>query len=361
MIPVTKSFLPPIDEYILYLKKIWDSNQLTNNGQLVRELEVRLKAYLGVKNLFFVNNGTIALQIAIKALDLHGEVITTPFSYVATTSSLVWEGCKPVFVDIDPITLCLDPKKIEAAITPSTTGILATHVYGIPCDVEMIKRIADKHRIKVIYDAAHTFGAKYQGQSLVSYGDISTLSFHATKLFHTVEGGAVITDNDDLAHRISYMRNFGHKSPEEFWGIGINGKNSEFHAAMGLCNLPLIEKIIFGRKQVSEWYDSSLRESGLLKPILPEGTQYNYAYYPVLFPNEEILLYARDELNASQVFPRRYFYPSLNMISYTNSGSLTISEDIVRRVLCLPLYNGLLQGDIAEISAIICNCLKGEK
>ena len=189
MIPVTKTFLPPMEEYIQYLKKIWDSNQLTNNGPLVQELERKLKEYLGVKHLFFVSNGTIALQIAIKALDLHNEIIATPFTYVATASSIVWEGCQPVFVDIDPETLCIDPELIEVAITPRTTAIMATHVYGNPCDVDKIEQIAKKHNLKIIYDAAHTFGVKYKEKALVSYGDISTLSFHATKLFHTVEGG----------------------------------------------------------------------------------------------------------------------------------------------------------------------------
>ena len=234
MIPVTKSFLPPIEDYIEYLKQIWDSNQLTNNGPLVKELEQKLKEYFDVKHLFFVSNGTIAEQIAIKAADLKGDIITTPFSYVATTSSIVWEGCQPVFVDIDPQTLCMNPDLIEDAITEKTTGIIPTHVYGIPCDVEKIQEIAEKHSLKVIYDAAHTFGGKYKGKSIASYGDISFLSFHATKVFHTVEGGAIITNDDELAHKISYMRNFGHNGPEDFWGVGINGNNSEFHAAMGL-------------------------------------------------------------------------------------------------------------------------------
>lgn len=353
MIPVTKSYLPPIEDYIEHLRKIWDSNQLTNNGPLVQELEQKLKTYLGVKHLFFVSNGTIALQIAIKALDLKGEIITTPFSYVATTSSIVWEGCQPVFVDIDPKTLCIDPDMIEAAITPTTTGILATHVYGIPCAVEKIQQIAQKHGLKVIYDAAHTFGVKYQGRSLVSYGDISTLSFHATKLFHTVEGGAIITDDDGLAHRIGYMRNFGHNGPEGFWGVGINGKNSEFHAAMGLCNLPHIEEIIAARKQVSGWYDDLLLASDLTRPVLPDGTEYNFAYYPVLFPSEESLLQARDRLNELQIFPRRYFFPSLNQVPYLPAWQSPVSENISRKILCLPLYTDLSLSEVEQITSII--------
>ncbi|HAX96894.1 MAG TPA: aminotransferase DegT [Prolixibacteraceae bacterium] len=359
MIPVTKSFLPPLEDYVEYLKKIWESNQLTNHGPLVNELESRLKEYLGVKHLFFVSNGTIALQIAIKALALQGEVITTPFSYVATTSSIVWEGCQPVFVDIDPKTLCLDPDLIEAAITPQTSAIIATHVYGIPCAVEKIQAIAEKHNLKVVYDAAHTFGVKYQGRSLVSYGDIATLSFHATKLFHTVEGGAIITEDDELAHRISYMRNFGHNGQEAFWGLGVNGKNSEFHAAMGLCNLPHFAEIVASRRQVSEWYDELLVSSSLVRPTMPGNTEYNFAYYPVLFQSELKLLRARDMLNEQQIFPRRYFFPSLNKLPYAPDREFPVAEASSSCVLCLPLYPDLSRQDVQKITDIIILATKG--
>jgi dTDP-4-amino-4,6-dideoxygalactose transaminase len=237
MIPVTKPFSPPIAEYTKLLEGVWERHWFTNNGPLVNELELQLKTYLNLPHLLFLNNGTIALQIAIKALELKGDIITTPFSYVATTSSIVWEGCNPVFVDIDPQTLNIDPTKIEAAIKPNTTAILATHVYGNPCDIDAIQKIADKYKLKVIYDAAHCFGTLYKGKSVFAYGDISTTSFHSTKLFHTVEGGAVFTMNPDLLKKLSYLRNFGHEGPEHFAEVGINGKNSEFHAAMGLCNL----------------------------------------------------------------------------------------------------------------------------
>ncbi len=353
MINVTKSFLPPKEEYLAYLDKIWETNQLTNHGPLVYELEEKLKDYLGVKHLFFISNGTIALQIAIKALDLKGEVITTPFSYVATTSTIVWESCQPVFVDIDPHTLCIDPDLIEATITENTTGIMATHVYGIPCAVEKIQAIADKHGLKVIYDAAHTFGGKYKGESIVSYGDIATLSFHATKLFHTVEGGAIITEDDELAHRISYMRNFGHKGQEEFWGLGINGKNSEFHAAMGLCVLPHLTEIITARKQVSGWYDDFLAGSGLVRPTLPEGTEYNYAYYPVLFSSEEALVSAQSRLNKADIYPRRYFYPCLNGLPYVKRCNMPVAESNSSRVLCLPLYTELRLRNVEQITRIL--------
>jgi dTDP-4-amino-4,6-dideoxygalactose transaminase len=350
---ITKSFLPPIDDYIHFLEKIWTSNQLTNNGPLVQELESQLKAYLGVKHLFLICNGTIALQIAIKALDLKNEVITTPFSYVATTSSLIWEGCQPVFVDIDPSTLCIDPNLIEAAITDKTTAILATHVFGIPCDVGQIKAIAEKHQLKVLYDAAHTFGGKYLGQSIVSFGDAAILSFHATKLFHTIEGGAVITDNEELAHRISYMRNFGHKGQEDFWGLGINGKNSEFHAAMGLCNLRYIDQIIASRKQACQWYDKFLETTKLSRPAIPQRTDYNFGYYPILLNSEAQLLEIKSALSQQEIYPRRYFYPSLNTLPITATGPLSISDQITKRVLCLPLFADMDHETVKNIAETI--------
>lgn len=353
MIPVTRSFLPPLEDYIKYLEKIWKFNQLTNNGPLVQDLESKLKEYLGVKHLFFICNGTIALQIAIKALDLHGEVITTPFSYVATTSSMVWEGCEPIFVDIDPETLCINPDLIEEAITPRTTGILATHVYGIPCAVEKIEKIAKKHGLKVLYDAAHTFGGKYKGKSISSYGDASVLSFHATKIFHTVEGGAIVTDDDELAHRIGYMRNFGHHGQEEFWGLGINGKNSEIHAAMGLCNLPYVPNIIQSRKQVSNWYDELFSQTMLVRPGIPIETDYNFSYYPIIFPSETELLKVRNDLNANDIYPRRYFFPALNKLPYMIYSKFPVTEKNSSSVLCLPLYPDLKKIEVEKIYQII--------
>ena len=250
MIPVTKPFIPPISEYQKLLKGIWKRNWLTNNGPLVNELEMSLKDYLAVSHFLFVSNGTVAIQLAIKALDIQDEVITTPFSYVATTSSLVWEGCTPVYVDIDPNTLNIDPMKIEAAITPKTTAILATHCFGNPCDVDAIQTVADEHGLKVIYDGAHCFGTSYKGNSIYEYGDICTASFHATKLYHTVEGGGVFTKNKEIAQKISYLRNFGHDGPEKFDGFGINAKNSELHAAMGLVNLRYVNMILDRRKPI---------------------------------------------------------------------------------------------------------------
>jgi dTDP-4-amino-4,6-dideoxygalactose transaminase len=361
LINVTKSLLPPLELYTSYLKGIWERGHLTNHGPLVNELEEKMKDFLGVKHFFYVNNGTIALQIAIKALELEGEVITTPFSYVATTSSLVWEQCVPIFADIHPESFTLDAKAIEEKITSNTTAILATHVYGIPCDVKVIDEIAHKHGLKVIYDAAHAFGVKYKKESILNWGDISILSFHATKLFHTVEGGAIITSNDQLAHRISYMRNFGHKGQEDFWGIGINGKNSEFHAAMGLCLFPMVNDILSTRKLLCELYDENLAEVfGQLKgPFIPEEVVYNYAYYPVVFESEEQLLMVRDSLNAAYIYPRRYFYPSLNTLPYLDMPThLPIAESLAPKVLCLPLYHELGVDDIRKICKIIIEVLK---
>ena len=360
MINVTKSFLPPLEEYTEYLKGIWERGHLTNHGPLVNELEEKIKDYLGVKHFFFINNGTVALQIAIKALGVKGEVITTPFSYVATTSSVMWEECTPVFADIDPQNFTLDPSKIEAAITPNTTAILATHVYGIPCHVEAIKAIAEKHGLKVIYDAAHAFGVKFGETSVLNYGDIATLSFHATKLFHTVEGGGMVTNDDMIAHKIAYMRNFGHKGQEEFWGMGINGKNSEFHAAMGLCVFPHMSAIISRRKELSELYDQLLAGLGssLQRPVAGESTGYNYGYYPVVFESERQLLTVKDNLNAAYIYPRRYFYPSLNMLPYIPKTEMPVSEDISRRVLCLPLYHDLAEESVKRICSIISEVLR---
>lgn len=354
MINVTRTFLPPLEEYTTYLQGIWERVYLTNAGPLVLELEQRLKDYLGVKHFFFVNNGTIALQIALKALDIEGEVLTTPFSYVATTSSIVWEGSTPVFVDIDPETLCLDSARIEAAITPRTKAIMATHVYGNPCNVEAIEALARKHSLRVIYDAAHAFGTQYQGKSVLEYGDVSTLSFHATKLFHTGEGGAIVTNDDALADRIAYMRNFGHNGPEAFWGVGINGKSSELHAAMGLAVLPYIDRLIQKRKDLTQLYDSLLDPAVCRRPgIQPGTTAYNYSYYPVVVPSEQVLLQIRDALNAANIFPRRYFYPSLNTLNYVDQRAMPVSEDISTRVLCLPLYYDLEAEQVRQIAAIL--------
>ena len=267
MIPVTKPFLPPQDEYRAYLDKIWDNQWLTNMGPLSKELEQQLASHLRIKETLFVTNGTIALQMAIKALDLTGEIITTPFSFIATTSSIVWEGCTPVFVDIDPESLNIDADKIEAAITPHTQAILATHVYGNPCDVDKIQQIADRYNLKVIYDAAHAFGVEINGKSIFEYGDISTCSLHATKLYHSIEGGLIFSKEAKVFQKLRSIRNFGFAGPETFDELGINGKNSEFHAAMGLVNLKYIKEICQKRKTLTEHYDTLLATTDIQKPI----------------------------------------------------------------------------------------------
>lgn len=347
MINVTKTYLPNFDQYTATLKRAWDKAWLTNNGELVQELEAKLKNYLGVQHFLFTNNGTIVLQMALKALSITKEVITTPFSYVATTNVILWEGCKPVFVDIDPNTFCIDATKIEAAITENTQAILATHVFGINCDIEKIEAIANRHSLKVIYDGAHAFGSIYNKKSLLSYGDISTCSFHATKLFHTGEGGCIITNDETVSNQLMLYRQFGHVY-DDYYSVGINGKNSEFHAAMGLCVLPNIAAIIADRKRISLLYDASLANV-LQRPIMQNTLEYNYAYYPVVFASEQILLKVVDKLKLQQIAGRRYFYPSLNELLFVQKQFCPVSEDISRRVLCLPLYYGLEDEHIQTI------------
>jgi dTDP-4-amino-4,6-dideoxygalactose transaminase len=359
MIQVTLPFSPPIQEYYKHLEGIWQRNWFTNNGPLVKELEESLKKYLGSEHLLFLGNGTIAIQIAIKALGLKGEIITTPFSYVATTSSIVWEGCTPVFADINPTTLNIDPAAIESAITDKTTAILATHVYGNPCDIETIDQIARKHRLKVIYDAAHCFGSKYKGQSVFSFGDVSTTSFHATKLFHTIEGGAVFTNNKEVLQKMSFMRNFGHNGPEDFAEVGINGKNSEFHAAMGLVNLKYVEEILLQRKVLHHLYDIALKGLPVSKPEVDPQGETNYSYYAIVFESEEVLLKVFHYLTGREIFTRRYFYPILSSLPYLNNKNVTpVAEDISRRVLCLPLFHSMTPEQVNHVCQAIMEGLK---
>ena len=353
MIPVTKPYLPSKQKYIKYVNGIFERGWLTNNGPLLLEFEEKLKAFLNVRDLLFVGNGTVALQLAIKALGLRGEIITTPFSYVATTSSIVWEGCTPVFVDIDEYTLNIDPEKIEDAITSKTTAILATHCLGNACDIDSIELIAKKHNLKVIYDAAHCFGTTYKGKSIFEYGDISTTSLHATKLMHSTEGGIVFARDKALIERMAYMRNFGHDGPEKFNGVGINGKNSEFHAAMGLCVLEDIEVIIQRRKTQAEIYDELLAGLAMEKPSIEKYCKFNYAYYPILFDSEKIAMNIKSALESNNIYPRRYFYPSLNSLDYVGDSFTPISSNCASRVLCLPLYHELTESSQNLISEII--------
>lgn len=343
MIPVTKPFIPPIEEYQEYIQQIWNRRWLTNHGPLVNDLELKLKDYLDISHLLYLNNGTVALQVAIKALPLEGEVITTPFSYVATTSSLVWEHSIPVFVDIESDHLCMDPAKIEAAITAKTKAILATHVFGNPCDIFEIQKIAKKHNLYVIYDGAHAFGTRYKNSSIFHFGDISTCSFHATKLFQTAEGGAVFCNDPVLLRKMALLRNFGHTSPVDFESIGINGKNSELHAAMGLCVLPYMQAILEQRKKQWHYYLEKLKHSTAIQFLkIRKDAGFNHAYFPVILESETHLLKVMDIMNSNQIFPRRYFYPSLNTLPYLQQKQFCpISESISPRILCLPLYHDL--------------------
>lgn len=353
MITVTKTFFPPIVEYQKQLQRIWDNQWLTNRGALVLELESNLKQHLNVPNIIVMTNGTLPIQIALKLFGKGGEIITTPFSYVATTAAIVWENCTPVFVDIHPDYLTIDETKIEAAITPKTTAILATHVYGNPCNVEVIEKIAKKHHLKVIYDAAHCFGVTYNNQSIFNYGDVSTCSFHATKLFHTGEGGAIFCKNQKLYDKLFYHHNFGHNGPLAFFGVGINAKMSELQAAMGLAVFPHIDHIVAERKKVVDFYNAHLDFTKLNKLKIREKTQWNYSYYPVIFESEEKLLEIQQKLMDNNIVPRRYFNPALNTLPYVEFKSMPIAEDIAKRVMCLPLYVGLSKIDLELIVRLI--------
>lgn len=353
MIPVTKTFLPPIEEYNQWVKKAFDNQWLTNRGELINLLENKLKSRLNIDWLTITNNGTIPLQIALKLLAKKGEVITTPFSYVATTAAIVWENCTPVFVDIHPEYLTIDEAKLEAAITANTTCILATHVFGNPCNVNAIENIAKKYNLSVIYDAAHCFGVNYEGKSVFEYGDVSTCSFHATKLFHTAEGGAMFAKNDELRHQLFYSHNFGHNGLLLFHGLGVNAKISELQAAMGLAVFPYIDEILEGRKQLVNMYDSLLDFSKIKRIKIRENTEWNYSYYPIVFESEEKLLEVQKKLNENDIMPRRYFYPSLNTLPYVENNNMPVSENTAKCILCLPLFVGLEEKNIKLICDLI--------
>jgi len=357
MINVTKTFLPPSEEYKKYVDSIWNNEWLTNNGELYKKLTTDLENYLNTNFLILMTNGTLPIQIALNALGKQGEIITTPFSYVATTSSIVWEKCTPVFVDIDPEHLTIDESMIEEAITEKTTCILATHVYGNPCNVNAIDHIAKKHNLKVIYDAAHCFAVEYNNKSIFNYGDVSTCSFHATKLFHTAEGGALFCQGKFIYHEMFYRHNFGHNGPLEYHGLGINAKMSELQAAMGLSVLPYIDHILDSRKKICDTYDQGLDFTKLSKIKIRKGTKWNYSYYPILFNSEKQLLSTVDKLNEEKIYPRRYFFPSLDKLPYVELGSCNVSNDVASRVLCIPLYVGLKENEQAKIIDLINNSL----
>lgn len=360
MIPVTKPYLPNRQKLDQYIDGIYDRNWLTNNGPLVQELTRRLEEYLGVENLLVVSNGTLALQIAYRALgvsdvnrDQKPEAITTPFTFIATASSLKWDGVQPVFADIDPQTWCLAPENIEAEITPQTRAIVPVHVFGNACDVEAIDAIAQKYNLKVIYDASHAFGVTYQGESLLKHGDAATLSFHATKLFHTGEGGAVVFKRKEDLERARKMINFGITGPESIDQVGINAKMDEFQAAMGLCVLDEMEDNLQAREQVWRRYEQAL-PGNLQLQATRETLGYNYAYFPVVFESEEQAVRVAARLKENGVLARRYFYPSLESVRCLNAETdQPVSKDIASRILCLPIYDQLVQTHQTHIIDII--------
>lgn len=350
---VTRAFMPPFEEYQELMRGVWERGYVTNNGPLLKQFEAELAERFGLDGTIFMVNGTIALHLAIRALELKGEVITTGFSHPVTTTSIMWEGCTPVFVDVDPGTFCIDPALIEARITPRTTGIVATHVYGIPCDVDAIADIAKRHGLKVLYDGAHAFGTRLQGRSILNFGDVSTTSYHATKIFHTVEGGSMHARDPELHKRLVLLRTMG-QFGEEFFIPGMNAKNSEMHAAMGVANLKYYDEIMAARKHQWQLYFKLLKDSPLQLAHVPEGIEYNHSYFPVVFRSEEELERKRKFLNDLNVFPRRYFRPACTQLPYVKqAGTCPISERLANSVMCLPMYHGLEDASIERIADML--------
>jgi len=351
---VTQPSLAPLDEYMEILKGVWERGILTHNGPLVQQFEKDLCVKLDIPNFVAVNNGTIAIQMAIKALQLKGEIITTPFTWIATVSAIKWEGCTPVFCDIDADTLNIDPAKIEALITDKTVAIMPVHVFGNPCDVEAIYNIAEKYNLKVIYDGAHAIGSTYKGKSLLEYGDITATSLHATKLLNTAEGGGCITLDKDLYEKLKRIRFFGHDDAKEIIEDGFNGKLTEVHAALGIANLKYYDEVLADRKEKYDLYKNALSENKQLSFQKLNIGEPNFSYFPVVFDSEKKILEIEKKLNQHNIFPRRYFYPSVN--TYTKIvpyQSCPISEDISKRILCLPLYWKIPLDSIQKIIDLI--------
>jgi len=362
---VTQPCLPPLEEFIPYLQQIWDNKWLTNNGPLHQQLEQELAEYLGVKYISLFSNGTLALISALQALNITGEVITTPFSFVATTHSLWWNKITPVFVDIEPEYLNLDPAKIEAAITPKTTAIMPVHVYGNPCKMDAIQKIADKHGLKVIYDAAHAFGVKKDNISILNQGDLSILSFHATKVFSTIEGGAIICHTEEMKHHIDNLKNFGFRGETVVEEPGINAKLNEVQAAYGLLQLKYIDGFIGKRKKITKLYFSLLKDIKGIR-FLPcmEDITHSYSYFPILIDESEYgmnrdALYER--LKENNIFARRYFYPLISSfepyreLPSSSAVNLPIATKVAQEVLCLPIFVELSEVDVDFICSIILN------
>lgn len=351
---VTQPSLAPLEEYTELLEQVWSSGILTHNGPMVQRLEKELESWLGVKHFKAVTNGTVAIQMAIKALELKGEIITTPFTWVATLSAIKWEGCTPVFCDIEPESFNIDPAKIEAAITENTVAIMPVHVFGNPCDVDAIEAIAKKHNLKVIYDAAHAIGSTYQGRSLLEYGDISATSLHATKLLNTGEGGGCITTDDALAKKLERIRFFGHDDAKEIVEDGFNGKMTEIHAALGIANMKYGDEVLADRKRKYQLYRDGLKDLPDLQFQVCNFGESNFSYFPLVFDSEATLLKVEAALCAQKIFARRYFYPSVNALEHiVDYASMPLSEDISSRILCLPLYLELEESMIAKVIDLI--------
>lgn len=351
---VTQPTLAPLEEVTELLKSVWESGIMTHNGPLVQRLEKEVAEHLGIKNVVSCVNGTIALQMAIRALELKGEILTTPFTFIATSNSILWENCTPVFVDIDPETFNMDPTKIEEKITYHTVGVMPVHVFGNACDIEAIDAIAKKHNLKVIYDAAHAMCVNYKGKSIFEYGDISTTSFHATKLFGTAEGGAIFTTNDEIDQKLRRIRFFGFENHADIVEDGTNGKMTEVHAAVGLANLKYLDAALEDRTKKYAYYKENLRDvPGVSFQKINDGAC-NYSYFPIVFKDEAECLKVLEALQAENIYPRRYFYPSINtftrLFPYV---SMPVSEDIASRILCLPHYYSLSMEDVNRIIAII--------
>jgi dTDP-4-amino-4,6-dideoxygalactose transaminase len=362
MIYVTKPYLPPLAEFLPSLEKIWDSHVLTNCGPFHQEFERELCRYLGVEHVAVFANATIALVTALQSMRITGEVITTPYSFVATTHALHWNGIKPVFVDIDPRTLNLDPEKVEAAITPQTTAIMPVHCYGHPANVEALQRIADIYNLKIIYDAAHAFAVKKNGTSVLSHGDLSVLSFHATKVFNTFEGGAIVCPDAKTKLRIDQLKNFGHAGETSVVAPGINGKMSEFNAALGLLQLKHIDDALRQRRQIDTLYRDQLSAiPGIRLLHAAPGCEINYGYFPILIQDEFPI--SRDELydrmKDAGVHPRKYFFPLISEfpmyrgLASSSKQNLPVATKASRQVLCLPIYPGLERATIDKICDLI--------
>src|SRR5579863_9986813 len=364
-VPVTQPYLPPLDEFQPYLEEIWRRKWVTNNGVFHQQLEAQLCEDLGVEHLSLFSNGTLALITALQALKITGEVITTPFSFVATTHALHWNGIRPVFADIDPVSMNLDPEKIEAAITPQTTALLPVHVYANPCDVERIETIADTYGLRVIYDAAHAFGVRIRERSILEYGDMSVLSFHGTKVFNTFEGGAIICQDAKTKRRIDNLKNFGFVDETTVVAPGINGKMNEVQAAFGLLQLKHMDHVNRERARIDARYRDAFRNvRGLAMHEVPEDCTRNYAYFPILvtpeFPVSRDDLYA--ELRTNQIAARRYFYPLISEfptyrgLPSAAPGNLPVATALSRQVLCLPIYPALEAKDQNQIIEIVLEC-----